>query len=236
MSEVHQDMDLGFGPDPVKPEEAPLPVPGNVTLSQEQFQELLTSLGKQRQTEDYAAAITGQPFVQQGLPPVDLSQLPDPRVDYEGFRNGLGQMLTGARAELIEHSRQVAVQVQERTSLVDQAWTLMQERYPDISVHSEIVQMAAQREMDDLRARGIDPIAVLSNNMDGAIEQIANRAGATIGRIRGLQSGDDDGSADRTDVLDGGSPAPRRSGSQRGSVPTSFVDDLKKMQRELGIY
>lgn len=237
-------MDLGFGPDPQRANPDNLDqgsASGSVTLSQEQFDALLQRLHGS-QERDYADALGEQvQFDQQpqALPPlVDLSQLPNPQQDPQGFTRGLNEVLNQAGGQLMASARQAAVEQQNQASVLDTAWSMFQENYPEAAEHNELIQLAASREMDALRARGLDPMAVLANNMEGFVDTVAQRTMASINRIRGV-SADEADEADnaRGEVLAGGTPRPSRpnAGREQGK-PSNLVDELKSIQRAMGIY
>ncbi len=235
-------MDLGFGPDPQRasPDNRDQGSgTGSVTLSSEQFEALMSRVSG-AQERDYADALGEvvqlEPQAQSGRAPFDLSSLPDAARDPEGFRTGLGTLLSNARDELAQFATQQAAGHVQQTSIMDQAWEMMQRDYADAAAHPELVQMAATREMEALRARGLDPMAVIAQNPEGYVESVAARAMSTINRVRGFsEQSAEDGGNDRTDMIQGGSPrpGPAKQPAPRGS---NLVDELKTIQRELGIY
>jgi hypothetical protein len=236
-------MDLGFGPDPIRPSVRPDPQ-GHVTLTQEQFEQLLGSVQESRAELDYARALGNlpqAPVQQQTVDPLEamLSDLPSPATDPDGFRKGLADVLRAGREDIVQRAGAAVTQQSEQVNVFDQAWNLMQEQFPDVASQPEIVQMATTREMDDLRRRGLDPMRVLESNMEEAVAAIANRAMGTINRVRGLPEDAEDAAgevSDRSDILTGGSgyrPKP----AARAAVPgSSLVSEIQKIQREMGIY
>jgi len=214
---------------------------GPVTLSREQFEQLLGSVQQSRAELDYAQAL-GQPqqqAQQQAQDPLDvtLANLPSPAADPDGFRQGLAQLLGAAREDIVTRATASASQANEQVSVFDQAWGLMQQQYPEAAAHPDLVQMATAREMDALRARGLDPMTVLSSNMEEAVGQIAERTMSTINRVRGLPADEDDGgeTTRRTEMLSGGSGyRPRPAARQAPSG--GLVTEIQKLQREMGIY
>lgn len=227
-------MDLGFGPDPEprgRDNQEPATPAGQIVMSQEQFQQLLSTLGAQRQQMDYAEVISGQES--EGLPEIDFSQLPDPRTDFEAFQQAFAAHQAHREQLLLGTVQSQISTAQQQQEMVNDAWAMMREKYPELADQNELVQMASTREQEALRARGLDPMAVLAQNMEGAVDAIATRAMASLNRIRGIRedAGDDAG---RTEMVSGGSPRPRQPAPKE--QPGSFVDELKKAQRELGIY
>lgn len=235
-------MDLGFGPDPARHTMEQRPDPGgHVTLTQEQFEQLLGSVQESRAELDYARAAGVAPQAapqQQADPLVEMfNQLPDAARDPEGFKRGLQGVLGAAMEMGVARASQVQTQMTEQTNIYDEAWQLLQQEYPDIAAHPEIVQMATTREMEALRAKGLDPLAVFTNNMGEAVKAIADRSLGTIQRVRGYSDGEDPDvdAPERTDMLTGGSgyrPRPQARSAPSGGL----VTEIQKIQREMGIY
>lgn len=232
-------MDLGFGPDPDRQAPSVRSDTSTVTLSQEQFERLLGSVQQSRAELDYASAVGDAP-VPTAVDPLEqmLTQLPDASRDPEGFKRGLYNVLGTAMEVGVQRATQATSQVQEQTNVYDQAWDLMQSEYPEVAEHKEIVQMATTREMEELRKRGLEPTNVFMHNMPEAVKAIADRALATIQRVRGYSDGSDadvDAQGDRTEMLTGGSgyrPRPAAKTAPSGGL----VTEIQKIQRELGIY
>jgi hypothetical protein len=229
-------MDLGFGPDPNRPTEPA--AGGTVTLSQEQFDALISRVNV-AQENDYAAQF-GE-VIEQSQPqyePVRLDQLmanlPDPARDPDGFKQGLGQ----AAAQLQQQTIQAVQNQNAATNLIDEAWRLMQQEYPEVAAYPELVELATTRERQALAQRGIDFRQVLAGNMEGAVAAVAQRAEASINRIRGIEGDGSGADIGRADVLPGGNlRAPTRPGQRQPTDQTGgLIDELKKIQHELGIY
>lgn len=242
-------MDLGFGPDPERTaaDYAPSRSSGSsVTLTQEQFDALLSRAAPQEPAYDYAAAM-GEPVYQQApaepqLDPIVnmIQSLPDPSRDFDGFKRGLGQVLADGRSMILQEAQGSAQTVSNVNRGFDDAWADFQKRYGDLAQYEDLVSDASSREMAELRQRGFDPNAVVLNNTEGFVDAVATRVANTVARVRGLEGqGDGDNPEDytRTEMIGGGNPGrrlPERTRQNEG--PTSLVEDLKKVQRELGIY
>ncbi len=238
-------MDLGFGPDPQRgsPDNRDQGTgTGNVTLSAEQFEALMNRVHGS-QERDYADALGVPVQLEQQAPDPqsylpDLSQLPDAARDPDGFRNGLAQLLGAAREELVHVAQSSAQSHVQQTSVLDDAWNMLRENYPDAGAHPDLVQMAASREMEALRQRGLDPMLVISQNPSGFVDTVAGRTMSTINRVRGLsdqEASDADSNFDRTEMISGGSPRPGAPRQPAAKV-SNLTDELKTIQRELGIY
>lgn len=248
--EDSRSMDMGFDPDPRR-DPAYMgprgnPTQGGVHLSNEQFEALLARVAPQPAEYDYADAI-GQTIEQQPAPVQQqyqdplaamLEQLPNPNLDLDGFKRGLGQVLVTGRDTILQEARANAGGVAQINRTFDDAWNDMKERYGDVAQYEDLVADASRREFEDLRSRGIDPNIAIQANMEGFVDSIAGRVQQTVNRIRGVNeegAGPDDYA--RTQMIDGGSPGRRNPArDDRPDVPTSLVDDLRKVQRELNIY
>jgi hypothetical protein len=232
-------MDLGFAPDPQRrtPDNSGQAT-GTVTLSQEQFDAMLSRIAGS-QERDYADAMGSivQAPVEQPTARnlVDLSQLPDPRADPDGFKSGLTDVLNQAGNQLLEATAQRTQQVQSASDVLNSTWELLKNNYSDVAEHTDLVELAATREMNSLRQRGIDPMIVMAQNPESFVDAVAGRAQVSINRIRGVAE-DADGDSDRsTEILAGGSPRPGKP-QPAAAKQSNLVDELKSIQREMGIY
>jgi hypothetical protein len=169
-----------------------------------------------------------------------LANLPAPQQDFDGFKKGLAGVLAGGRDMILNEARQTSGQVAQVNRSFDDAWGDFKERYPELSQYEDLVADASRREFEDLRGRNLDPSLVVSQNLEGFVDSIANRVQTTVNKVRGLKAEDPmDVSNDyaRTEMVGGGNPGRRVPGKDnRADVPSSLVDDLRKVQRELGIY
>jgi len=239
-------MDLGFGPDPQRASfdnSEQRDGAGNVTLSADQFEALMNRVSG-AQERDYASQLGDvvqleqQELPQAGNLPLDLSSLPNPAHDPDGFRQGLEGLLGNARQELISVAQNSAQSHVRQTSVLDDAWNLMKENYAEVAEHTDLVQLAATREMESLRQRGLDPMQVIAHNPSGYVDSVARRAQLTINKVRGLsetESDEHESGVDRTDLLSGGGPRPGMP-KPAAAKTSNLVDELKVLQRELGIY
>jgi hypothetical protein len=229
-------MDLGFGADPSRPSEPA--AGGTVTLTQEQFDSLISRVNV-AQENDYASQFgevvePAQPQYEPAQLDQLMASLPDPARDPAGFKQGLSQAAVQLRQETIQAVQNQTAQV----NLIDEAWRLMQQEYPDVAAYPELVELATTRERQALAQRGIDFRQVLAGNMEGAVSAVAQRAQASIARIRGIEGDGSEADIGRADVLQGGNlRAPVRPGQRQAAEQSGgLVDELKKIQRELGIY
>jgi hypothetical protein len=217
-------MDLGFAPDPPKPVEPQAPA-ATVTLTQEQFDQLLARIGQQQQTADYAAALTGaapEPVK------VDLSELPDPAADPSAFRSSLEdvfeQSVERARSDAAEQAQaQMAMQM-EQERLADTAWEMIKRDYPDVAARPKAVQHEVRDQMEALNAQGLNPYVMLQRDMEGSVKTIVENVRATLGLRE---------DPDRTDVL--GAGGLRRAAADT-PVTTSLIQELQKIQAAEKIY
>lgn len=244
MSIPSPSMDLGFAPDPTRPEEKEgTAAAGHVGLSAEQFQQLLSTVTERREA-DYAAALSGQ---EMPAPPaedlsLDFSNLPDPRFDMDGFKAGLAQQLghtlSAGRDQIMQAARSESQSAIQREQTINRAWDMLRDSHPDLAEHSDLITTAANNWMTEMSTKGRDPIAVLSADMERHVEAIAGRVQSTVDRIRGFQSGNGEGDHDRTDMLGAGPGRSRSPAAKRSSTKDEgdFTKELMAAQREAGIY
>lgn len=233
-------MDLGFGPDPQReaPDNSGQGTPAGQTFTFEQVQALLQSLGQQRQQADYAAAISGQAVPEPvGLPEINFDDLPDPRTNFDAFRQEFAARQNAAYAEVLNAAETRFAAAQNTNDLLNDAWAMMRERYPQLDENDDTRQLVAQareREIANLAARGLDWQAAVRANMEGAVEAVAQRAMTSLNRLRGVQPDAEPEDAGRTDMLSGGNSRPSRPAAPPKQA--SFVDEIKAIQRKEGIY
>lgn len=217
-------------------------------VTPEQIVELQTRLEEmQRQNRDLLQAVFAGRSTQdvaRNAPveekPVEISYegLPDPIMDREGFLKGVAERTAKAVNEAKDRvARSVMAQqqaeLQGRANL-DSAWEMMQEEYPEIAKHRKVVEMAAIDVVNDLRAQRIDPAAYMSANMAEFVSAVAEHADEIVTSIRGKAEPEDD--AGRTAVLGGMAGGTRRGTQKPAEQPGNFVEEIKKIQREMRIY
>ncbi len=241
-------MDLGFGADPPRldPEPKPGAAPATVTLTQEQFDALLAKVGETRQAVAYTEALTGQTpkAPEPAAPVVDLSALPNPATDPEGFQASLQdvleQVVTRARDDAVAGATRHADTVVDRERLANEAWDMLRTEYPDVARFGDLVSNEVSRITNDLIRRGYDPYVELARDMPTAVKTIASGVQKTLDQVLTAHGagGGDTGRIipDRSDVLGAGAGRLQAPGRQATAAPSSLIDDLRKLQRDQGIY
>lgn len=225
------------------------PAGGTVTLSQEQFDALLAKQNaeSERNMRMWEQVLAGKqapaaPATDQ-LPQfqVDLSGLPDPRDDYDGYHKGLGERLSKSYVDMeataLERVSQKLAATQNQEQLVNNLWAKLQQDNPEFAENPEIAELASTRYANGLRAKGIDPIQAMRTNFDDVVKGIAENGTAMLRKIRGeADQGADPG---RTKMVQGnGSSRGRAKAAASAEVeqPNDFVNDLKSLQRNMRIY
>ena len=178
-------------------------------------------------------------------PSIDFEGLPDPTVDREGFLKGATQRMqtavAGAASKVIEDARQVAARQTANADKINGLWAEFQEKYEDLGEFTDLVQVAAERTARKLQSRGLNVETYIDTNRDGFLEDIATDVRKTVNKIKGLdengntQGGDDD---EGRAVVAGGNSGGTSRGTKKpgGEKPSLFVNELKSIQKELGIF
>lgn len=178
-------------------------------------------------------------------PSIDFEGLPDPTVDREGFLKGATQRMqtavAGAATKVLEDARQAAARQTASADKVNGLWAEFQEKYEDLGEYTDLVQVAAERTARKLQSRGLNVETYIDTNRDGFLEEIASDVRKTVNKIKGLDENgnsisedDDEGRA----VVQGGSAGGTSRGTKKpgSEKPSLFVNELKSIQKELGIF
>lgn len=178
-------------------------------------------------------------------PSIDFEGLPDPTVDREGFLKGAAQRMqtavASAASKVLEDARQTAARQAANTDKINGLWAEFQEKYEDLGDYTDLVQVAAERTARKLQSRGLNVETYIDTNRDGFLEEIASDVRKTVNKIKGL---DENGNATGEDedegraVVQGGNAGGTSRGTKRpaGEKPSLFVNELKNIQKELGIF
>lgn len=233
-------------PETVEPEAKPTDKPAataGITLTQEQWDNMMTAQREERRRnqELMAQLFSGQPqpqaTINQPELAIDLSGLPDPRDDLEGYHSGLAERLGRTVANVRNVVRQELTNEQaaanETTGLMNRAWDRFGELHSDLAGFPEVIETATTAVFNDLRQRGIDPMRLMQADLDDVVNRVAERSQATVDRIRGANT---EVAGGRTAML-GGQPAkPRGKPADTAPKPDDFVADLKKLQAQMRLY
>lgn len=175
---------------------------------------------------------------------LDVNGLPDPSQDRDGFLRGLaerlGKTVTQVQESAVQRATAAATAAAGQHDSVNRAWARLQQKYPDLADHTDIVQLAAGQFSNEMQAKGLDPQAALAGDMEAFVDSVASRATRTINKIKGLTDDgqpasrlDDNG---RADVHGGTGSGTTRGTSKAADKPARFTDELKKIQQEMRLY
>lgn len=217
-------------------------------LTREELLAVLEQQNKDREAEQrrWEAMFSRQgqpqkPVQPQEQPAIDISGLPNPAVDYEGFMKGFaertGQAIARIREGAIREATGLADQRLTQAQVLDNAWATFQKAHPDLAEHPELVETAMRRLREETESRGGDLMQIMSTNLDDVVETVAARVGATVQRIRGLKQDDGEEASGRTQMVDGrGRTGGGRKLAKEDAQAPGFADQLKAAQKELGIF
>lgn len=177
---------------------------------------------------------------------IDLSNLPDPILDRDGYGKALS-------ARVVEHQQKIAnYQEQQRQQKVTQensynskvqgVWEDFAIAYPDIAENQDQVEYAARKAMERAMRKGIDPQRYMFGNSPIFIRDVAREYESIFGKVgegdetvvEELGGPDDDG---RTAGIFGGtqsgfSPSKGRTKEQPGDM----IKELQARQRKSGFF
>lgn len=235
--------DIPNQPEP-KPEPKATPEPKTVTMTEDQLNAILNAQAdeRRRNSELMAQMFQGRAAPQAPATPelgIDLTGLPDPRDDLDGYHKGLaerlGQTVQAVRRSVYDEINQEQRSANEQMNLMNDAWSRLGALHPELAEFPEIVENAATQVFSEMRQRNVEPMRLLTMNMDDVVNQVAERGQQIVDRIRGKDSGEDEPGG-RTRMLDGAGPKPRGKSKAEEATGTEFVDSIKKLQSQMRIY
>lgn len=245
---------------------APGPAAPAQTVSPEQFNSLQESFNSFREeaqqrearlTETIQtlmmrpAAVTPQnaePTQQPTQQPTqfDLSDLPDPVQNPKAYNEALQARLTDYIGQTTQSQQQALLSQVSSAQALNGLWNRLQGQHPELAKRQILLQGAAAAEFSQLRAQGIDPVAVAAQNPDGLVANIVNRMQAELGIDTNAQGqpGPTTPTTPPAGVQPGASRAAGVAGGSQPSVPTqptappktsTFTDQLKQSQIRDGL-
>lgn len=167
-------------------------------------------------------------------PAIDLNDLPDPVQSPTDFKTKLAETLTGAFTQTAAAQQQLLGQM-TRAQVLDNLWNRFRSdpSRADLAKREALLQGAAAVTFNELRARGIDPVAIAAQNPDSLIGAIVTRMQAEIGApTAGAAPAAPSGA--RAATVAGGS-APPAPAAPAQPKPPSFIEQHRAARRALGI-
>lgn len=198
----------------------------------------------------------GQQPAQPQTPQFSLDDLPDPIQSPTEFKTKLAEKI-GTTLQSQSQSQAQVYEQMARGQALDSVWNRFTTQHAELAKHDLLVNGASQQLMSDLRARGIDPVALAMQNPDSLVGALAERVQAGLAQFSGQQPGQQPGPGQPPQQLgpaqQGQQPAPqqhqpgapRTQGFATGSTatgapqqpqqPPSFTEQLKKAQQDMGV-
>lgn len=222
---------------------------------EEKMQQLIMGLAAQRPTATEPQAPAAQPM--QGI---DLSKLPDPTKDAEGFRRGLQDQVAAMVQNNVAANVAPMRRQQEQAAKLQNLWTKFRTKHADLAEYEDLAESIATRMVQTAVRSGADAEKFIFGVDDGDtfVESVATGLKDRLTKIRGGeqgQDGDDSGEADddasgdtvtdqhgraipRTLGLDNGTnqPAGQRHNDNTNQRSTTLIDELKDAQSRARIY
>lgn len=175
---------------------------------------------------------------------VDLSGLPNPDEDWEGYNKGLQERINAAQQAAV-HQVQTTVTAQfEQRTAIDRLWSGFREKYPEWAAYEPLVESVSRRVVSEAENRGVDLERYLFSTSDLFYGDLEKALKAGYGKLleegeEGEEEGDDQDTREpdgRTSGLDGPLGAVRHGKSKEPTKGPSMLDDLAKVQRSMGLY
>lgn len=183
---------------------------------------------------------------QQVQPPVSFDGLPDPVTTPKEFQAALAARMQDAIRNQVSQATTAAVRDQiapiTQKQRVDDLWGKFNKEHEDLSEYPEVIKSQAERIIGAAQARGLDTERYIFADPDSFIREVADGTRSRL-EAMGISFGeaDDEGPATsgRTNgILGGGTAVPAGSGGgEKGAPKTStFVDEIKEVQKKMGVF
>lgn len=187
-----------------------------------------------------AAAEAPRQPAQAAVPEFDLSGLPDPVQDPDGFKKQLGarvSQFTASAAQSAAQSVKTQVLTQaDREKRLNDLWSNFRERYDDLAEHDDFVELTAGKLIKQAVARGVDAESYIFADPEGFMEQVAKNTRERIAKLRGTDEEEGDEDPGRTAGIAGGSSPFGAPGRQQQQPASNLISELKEAQRKLGVF
>lgn len=223
-----------------------------VAAKQEDVDSLKAQIAElKRQSNDQLAAVlqTLRPQVGQGdksaaVPTINFDGLPDPATDKDGYLKGVSDRLNkavqGAAEQAATRANDEARRLADQQAKVNGLWTDFQDRFTDLKEYDELVNIGASRVAGRLRAKNLDVSQYIDTNRDQFLEDVAVEVRKSLKKF-GVQPGqtseDDPDDTGRTAVLPAGGQGTSRGAKKTGGEkPALFTNEIKQIQKELGLF
>lgn len=219
----------------------------------------ITALGKQVESLQGAQmAMLSVPSVPQvapqpkEAPKVDLTGLPDQITDPQGYEKALNERISAVISAKLEHlsaaQQAQASRQKQHDDRIAALWDDFGERYSDLAMHPDIIEVAATKVITKARKRGLDVDRYMFGPGSSFLDDVAREMKTRYGKLLAPEGkgadedaedeGDDDGEqADaRTDGMFGGAAPGAKPAEGKKQAPGDLLDDLKGLQRISGMF
>jgi len=254
----------GFGGEQTKQEPAKTGVGPTIAELQAQLREQnarLEAFQRERTLQSVAlAAPTPQVRTQEDpkIGQVDLSGLPDPVADFEGYQKALserisGAIQTGVKTGIERHSSALTAE-QEAKQKVDALFTDFSKLNPEYGKNADRVAFAAEKAVREAQARGLDGQKYIFGARDQFFKDVQAHYDSVFGKPTAPQEEDEGDEGDDTGALSdrtleqaatdgravavfGGSPGGKGKGAaQQQEQKGDLLSDLKELQQKSGFF
>ena len=174
---------------------------------------------------------------------LDLSDLPDPVTDRDGFQKKLAAKVEAAvqvgnmqTADAIGRAAQAGA---SRTSRLDDLWAKFQADNDDLVPYNDVVEAQVRQLTAQAAARGVDAETYIMSDPVGFSQRVSDATRTRLSQM-GVKLGED-GADDDADLDDSGRTASLRGGDgvvtsagKKTEPHTDFISEIKAMQKAGG--
>lgn len=183
------------------------------------------------------AAPAAAPAAPAEVPQLDLSGLPDPLVDGDGYHRAMAARYTQYHSALEAHKRRQEAEEAQQAAPADALWEEFQEKHPDLAKDPDKVLFAVQKVREKMAKRGVDERALVTVYGDQFMADVAAEHARIFGAAKPVEAEPapyDPYAELRTSVF-GGNEAGGKVAGKAEPPPTDFATEMKDWQRSAGI-
>lgn len=179
-------------------------------------------------------------------------ELPDPINDPKGYNEALEKKIDIRARRYADQVQNRGQQQSQAQNTANQLWSKLQNDHPELANHDLVVEGVARRELQRLQGSGVDPMQYAASDPDGFVGRIADESRRYLEQVGvplNKQQEQDPGNGERPDPggrsrqpagrtagIDGGEPQRAGGGGGGQQKGSSFVEELKGMQRNDGFF
>jgi hypothetical protein len=165
-----------------------------------------------------------------------LENMPDPTLEPAKFQEAIATHIKAATEQAVAPIRQEA-STQGRLS---DLWTRFG-KHTEMSPYADLLQAEVHRRATEASARGANLEALMFGDPDGFVESVVKTVADRVEKISGKRPGEEAKEkvpGQREAGIDGGSGpiVGGKDGKKEPKKPPTFVEQIRKLQRDSGMY